>query len=424
MRRRPHVPMRVGLVLAAMVLVVGVIAGGTAAKTSGTSGTSGTQAAKSQQVTTITLAHWSSSAVELSSLRKTLTAFEKANPSIKVKEINLDPYPEGMLARFASHKPPDLFYVDSNVFPDWWKQGVLEPLNARIAASHFALKPFYGRLLAAFRDSKGRIYGFPKDWSPLAMEVNTTKLAAAGVSAPTTWAQLTTALQKLKAAGQPPACLGIDIARILAFMYENGGGFLNSTKTAAIVNSTANNGAVSRYIGWLKSGLAQTPAQLGDGWCGEALGKEDASIIFEGNWVYSYMKETFPNVKWAVRPMVKNKTTGNLGFTVSYSIGKDSKHKDQAFKLLTYLTGPTGMRVWTKNVGYLPSRKDVSPPAGRATFLREAPWSRAWQFAPGFSKVVDTANSELQSAYEGKESVSEALKNIQDAATKALRRGR
>jgi multiple sugar transport system substrate-binding protein len=418
MRRRTRVRMRAGVVLAGMVLVVGVVAGGTAAKTSGT------QAAKRQQVTTITLAHWNSSAVELSSLRKTLAAFEKGHPSIKVKEISLDPYPEGMLARFASHKPPDLFYVDSNVFPDWWKQGVLEPLNARIVASHFATKPFYGRLLAAFRDNTGRIYGFPKDWSPLAMEVNTTKLAAAGVSAPTTWGGLTTALQKLKAAGQPPACLGIDLARILAFMYENGGGFLNSTKTAAIVNTPANAGAVSRYIGWLKSGLAQTPAQLGVGWCGEALGKEVASIIFEGNWVYSYMKDTFPGVKWGVRPMVKNKTTGNLGFTVSYSIGKESKHKAQAFTLLTYLTGPVGMRVWTKNVGFLPSRKDVTPPAGRATFLKEAPWSRAWQFAPGFSKVVDTANSELQSVYEGKETVSKALETIQDAATKALRRGR
>ncbi|HEY3207464.1 MAG TPA: extracellular solute-binding protein [Gaiellaceae bacterium] len=418
MRRRTLVRARLVLLLAAMVLVVGVIAGGTAAKTSGP------QAAKSQQATTITLAHWSSSAVELSSLRKTLTAFQKAYPSIKVKEINLDPYPEGMLARFAARKPPDLFYVDSSVFPDWQKQGVLEPLNSRIVNAHIALKPFYGRLLAAFRDNKGQIYGFPKDWSPLAMEVNTTALAAAGVRAPGTWSQLTAALQKLKNAGQPPACLSIDLARILAFMYQNGGRFLNATKTAAVVNSTANVGAVGRYIGWLKSGLAKTPQQLGVGWCGEALGKEVASIIFEGNWVYSYMKETFPTVKWAVRPMVRNKTTGNLGFTVSYSIGKDSAHKDQAFKLLTYLTGPKGMGVWTKNVGYLPSRKDVAPPPGRAIFLREAPWSRAWQFAPGFSKVIDTANSELQSAYEGKESVSAALNNIQAAATQALRRGR
>jgi multiple sugar transport system substrate-binding protein len=419
MRRRTPVRARLGLALAAMVLVVGVVAGGTAAKSSGP------DTAKSQQATTVTLAHWSSSAVELASLRKTLAAFQKSHPAIKVREINLDPYPEGMLARFAAHKPPDIFYVDSSVFPDWQKQGVLEPLNARIAASHFALKPFYGRLLAGFRDNKGRIYGFPKDWSPLAMEVNPAMLSAAGVtSTPTTWAQFQTMLQRLKNAGQPPACLDVDLARMLPFWFQNGGGFLNATKTAAIVNSGANNGAVTRYFGWLKSGLAKTHQELGAGWCGEALGKKQASVIFEGNWVYSYMKETFPDVNFAIRPMLKNTAPGNLGFTVSYSIAKDSKHKSQAFTLLAYLGGKTGMGVWTKNVGYLPSRKDVTPPPGRATFLKEAPWSRAWQFAPGFSRVIDTANSELQSAYEGKQSISQALKNTQDAATAALRRGR
>jgi multiple sugar transport system substrate-binding protein len=418
MSRRTHMRLRLAVV-AGIVLTSVAIVGGTSATTDQYAGT---QTAKA---VTVTLAHWNSSAVELAALRKTLTAFEKANPAIDVKEISLDPYPEGMLARFAARKPPDIFYVDSNVFPDWKKQGVLEPLNARMVAANFSPKPFYQRLLAAFRDSKGTIYGFPKDWSPLAMEVNPAKLSAAGVSTvPATWTQLTAALQKLKATGQPPACLGIDLARILAFMYENGGGFLNADKTKAIVDTAANSGAVSRYLGWLKSGLARTPQQLGAGWCGEALGKELASVIFEGNWVFDYMKTTFPSVKFTVHPMVKNKTTGNLGFTVSYSIGKDSKHKAEAFKLLTYLTGPVGMRVWTQNAGFLPSRKDVKPPPGRAVFLKEAPWSRAWQFAPGFSKVVDTANSELQSAFEGKETVATALDNIQAAATAALRRGR
>jgi len=419
MRRRTSVRARLGLVLAALVLVVGVVAGGTAAKSNGP------ETAKSQQATTITLAHWSSSPVELASLRKTLAAFQRSHPAIKVKEINLDPYQQGMLARFAAQKPPDVFYVDSNDFPDWQKQGVLEPLNSRIAKSHFALKPFYGRLLAAFRDNKGRVYGFPKDWSPLAMEVNPDMLRAAGVTTvPTTWSAFQTMLQRLKNAGQPPACLDVDLARMLAFWYQNGGGFLNATRTAAIVNSGANNGAVTRYFGWLKSGLAKTHQEMGAGWCGEALGKKQASVIFEGNWVYSYLKETFPGVPFTVRPMIKNSKQGNLGFTVSYSMAKDSKHKSQAFTLLAYLGGKKGMGVWTKNVGYLPSRKDVSPPAGRKVFLSAAPSTRAWQFAPGFSSVVNVANSELQSAYEGKESVSQALANIQDAATKALRRGR
>ena len=408
---------RTAVVFAGAVLVIGAVPASTAAMTGGA-----TRPAAATK-TTITLAHWSSSPVELKGIRATITAFEKRNPGIAVKEINLDPYPEGMLARFAARKPPDIFYVDSNVFPDWVSQGVLEPINSWMAKAHMSTKPFYPRLLSAFT-WKGKLYGLPKDWSPLAMEANTKALAAAGVAAPTTWAGLTAAAKKLKAAGQPPVCLGVDLARILAFMYQNGGGFLNASKTKAIVNTPKNLTAVTTYLNWIQSGLARTPAQLGMGWCGEALGKEKASIIFEGNWVTSYMTDTFPNTSWKTYPMIGakkgNKYRGNLGFTASYSIAKDSKNKAAAFKMLQFLDGPVGQRVWIANVGYLPARSDVKPPNGRAVYLKEAPFTHPWQFAPGFSKVTDTANNELQAAFEGKETADVALRNIQAAANAAL----
>jgi multiple sugar transport system substrate-binding protein len=407
--------LRLSAVLAGAALVVGVAASTSTAKTGGASGASATK------VTTITFAHWNSSPVELKGIRSTLKAFEKRNPTIKVNEISLDPYPEGMLARFAARKPPDIFYVDSSVFPDWVTQGVLEPIGPYIRSQGIATKKYFPRLLQAFQ-YKGKFYGLPKDWSPLATEVNTSILSSAKLKAPTTWLQLRNVGRTLKAQGKPPICLGIDLARILAFMYQNKGGFLNATKTKAIVNSSANTGAVASYLGWIQSGIARTPQQLGVSWCGEALGKEKASIIFEGNWLTSYMHDTFPTIKWAAYPMVKNKTRGNLGFTVSYSIAKDSKHKAQAAKLLAFLGGPVGMRIWTHTVGYLPSRSDVKPPAVPGAFIKEAPFTHAWQFAPGFSKVIDTANNELEAAFEGKESIDVALNNIQDAATTALRR--
>src|SRR5207248_744358 len=310
MRRRSKW-LRVAAALAGAAVVVAI----TAASTGATTGRVDRPTAA--KATTITLAHWSSSPVELKGVRATIAAFEKRNPSIKVNEINLDPYPEGMLARFAARKPPDIFYVDSNVFPDWVSQGVLEPISDDMAKAHMSTKPFYPRLLSAFT-YKGKLYGLPKDWSPLAMEVDTKALAAANVTTvPKTWAGLTAAAKKLKAAGQPPVCLGIDLARILAFMYQNGGGFLNATKTKAIVNSSKNLTAVSTYINWIQSGLARTPQQIGAGWCGEALGKENASIIFEANWSTSYMNDTFTNVQWKTYPMVGakqgNKFRGNLG---------------------------------------------------------------------------------------------------------------
>src|SRR5437870_5479239 len=102
--------------------------------------------------TTVTLSGWASSPVETSLLKQVLTGFQKANPAIKVNysPINGD-YPTAMLAKFAARTPPDVFYVDSNVAPDWIKQGVLEPLDTYIKQTGFDTSHFFPSLLNAFK---------------------------------------------------------------------------------------------------------------------------------------------------------------------------------------------------------------------------------------------------------------------------------
>ena len=104
---------------------------------------------------------------------------------------------------------------------------------------------------------------------------------------------------------------------MLAFVYQNGGTFLNAAKTKSTVNTPAVAQAVELLRRPDQEGLAGTPAQLGVGWCGEALGKEKAAIVFEGNWVVPFMADTFPNVKFKINKMVRGKQDGNLAFTVS-----------------------------------------------------------------------------------------------------------
>jgi multiple sugar transport system substrate-binding protein len=377
----------------------------------------------------VTLSGWASSPAETQLLQKVIADFEKKYPSIHVNyaPINGD-YPTAMLAKFAARTPPDVFYVDSNVIPDWIKQGVIQPLDSYITSTKFNTKAFYPSLLRAFTGTDGHIYGFPKDWSPLGMETNNGMFGKAGIkAAPKTWAQLQAAAQKLKSsgavAGGAPMCLAADWARLLAFVYQNGGAFLNAKKTAATVDTPAVAGAVNFYVNFVKSGLAQTPAQLGVGWCGEALGKQKAAIIFEGNWLLPYMHDTFPGVSYGVSPLPKGKQGGNLAFTVSYSMARDSKNKPAAWTLLSYLVSQQGMKTWTSLGLALPSRSDVSPPGGRKAFLSQAQYAHAWQFAPGFSKVMDSAGNELNAVFSGSESVSTMLKKIQDLANQTLKSG-
>jgi multiple sugar transport system substrate-binding protein len=256
------------------------------------------------QARSVTLAGWASSPEETAALRRTIAAFERANRDLDVKYTPISgDYDAAMLTRFAAKRPPDVFYVDSLDVPDYLP--ALEPLNDEIkGAKNFTTKPYFRRLLAAFT-VKGQVYGLPKDWSPLGLVANRAMLAKAGVTAPpTTWAQFTQTLQRLRTANAvpdgAPACLSLDWARILAFIYQNNGAWLNPSRTKSVIDSAQNNATVNIYLSWLKSGLAKTPAQLGVGWCGEALGKQKAAVIFEGNWVYSFMQNDFPSVGFRV----------------------------------------------------------------------------------------------------------------------------
>src|SRR5262245_44017959 len=269
-----------------------------------------------QTVTTVTLSGWSSGTAEDALLQQVIAKFDQTHPSIHVdySVINGD-YPTAMTARFAAHNPPDVFYVDSSLASTWAGQGVLQPLNTYIAESKFNTSKFFPSLLGAFKVGK-QVYGFPKDWSPLAMEINTGMLGAATQKVPKTWAELQSVAVKLATSnavpGGKPICLSPDWARLLAFVYQSGGSLSN-------VQSAAVKQAVNFYVGLLKSGLASTPDKLGSGWCGEALGKGNAAIIFEGNWMIPFMKQTYPKTRYGVFPMVKDKTGGNLAFTVSRS---------------------------------------------------------------------------------------------------------
>jgi multiple sugar transport system substrate-binding protein len=368
---------------------------------------------------TVTLSGWSVSTTEEALLKQVVASFQRKYPKIKVSYDAIPNYDQAMLAKFSARKPPDVFYLNSEKAPTWISQGLIAPLDKYIAKNKFSVKPFYPRLLNAFR-SKGKIYGFPKDWSPLAMEVNTELLAKVGAKAPTTWAQLRSVAQRLRGemtGTAKPICLSAEWQRALAFVYQNKGIVLKNGKPQ--FTSAAVRQAMNFYVQLQRDGLGDTPAKLGAGWCGEAIGKEKAAIAFEGNWAFPYLPDTFPNVKWRFFPLPKGKVRATLGFTVSYSTSPASKNKDAAWVLISYLTGKTGMKIWTSKGLALPARSDVKvnfPAPSRAPLLAQAGYARVWLWPDGWDKVWTVANNELSAVMEGKQTVNGMLSKIQSEA--------
>jgi multiple sugar transport system substrate-binding protein len=367
---------------------------------------------KTHKVTNVTLAGWSSGNDEDTLLQQVVNVFNNTHPSVHatLQIINTN-YTQAMTARFAAHNPPDVFYVDSSVIGAWTKQGVVQPLNSFVKKTHFNTKKFIPKLLGAFKHGK-TIYGFPKDWSPLAMETNNALFAQAGVKIPKTWAQLKSVAKAIqqKTASKHPICLSPDWARMGAFLYQNKGSLTKN------ITSKANVQAVNFYVGLIKSGLAYTPPS--NSWCGQELGQSHAAIAFEGNWILPYMQQNYPKTHYGVHAMIHGKKQGNLAFTVSYSLAKDAQNKQAAWTLLSWLVSKKGQKIWMSKGLALPSRTDVKAVGGRRPFLAAAPYARGWGFGnPFFADAYTTMQNDLSAVISGSKTTQQMLSD----AAKALK---
>lgn len=350
------------------------------------------------------LSGWQSSPSEGNALTQTLLGFQAAFPAVKVDyQPVAGDYPTVMAKNFASGDVPDVFYVNADYAQQWIDEGFLEPLDDYIAKSGFDIGQFYDGYESIFKGKDGKIYGLAKDGNTIGLAYNTAMVTAA----PTTMAELVTLARSLKGTNdlKAPICLNAGLDRGLAFLYANGGSLLSEDGKSSAIETDASKAAVQAYLDLFKEGLGMTASDLGAGWCGEALGKKSAAIVFEGGWVDPYMSSTFPDVKygWAQVPTGTSGSPVTISFTVSYSIGSQSRNKDQGWVLLSYLTGQEGMTTWTSGGVALPSRKDVPTPAGKEILAAGSAFARPGSgFMPGWPEVQAAFANAMTAEIQGK----------------------
>ncbi len=365
-----------------------------------------TPAQATDAVTTITLATWGSSPSETAALNDAIATFESRYPTIKVQQVVDTDHSAQMVARFASHTPPDVFYVDASVAQDWARQGVLLDLTSYIQKSGFSLAPFNKSYLKPF-EANGAIYGLPKDANPLVLEGNRQLMARAKIKTlPVTTAQFNVDSKRLLAKKITPMCVDADINRLGAYFASFGGGIADSSGTKSAMASKGTRAALTWEMTNFRTGAFRTPAQLSAGWAGEAFGKGKCAFTMEGAWLDPFLKDSFPSVyKSMIKgPLPRAKKSASLAFTVSYSIGAESVNKDAAWTFIQYMTGSRGMTVWTSYGVAIPSRSDVVTPLGykvNGQVARASTTVTTPAFV-GWSKVIDAFNNTAKAQIQNK----------------------
>jgi multiple sugar transport system substrate-binding protein len=300
----------------------------------------------------------------------------------------------------AGGTPPDVFYVDAGRFADYASVGALEPYGDKISNPD----DFYESLRTTFTYD-GKLYCAPKDFSTLALQINTdlwTKAGLTDADIPTNWDQLTAAAQKLKAAKVTPLVIGDTRDRIGAFMVQAGGWITSEDGKQATADTPANLTALQYVQGLLKNGLAAYPKAVDAGWGGEAFGKGSAAMTIEGNWIKGAMQNDFPNVKYTVHPLPAGPAgPGTLSFTNCWGIAAKSQYKEQAIAFVEAMTKVEQQMAFAKAFGVMPSRQSAKDtysqefPADKP-FIDAADYAQGPVNAPKMDSVLSDFDAQLQ----------------------------
>lgn len=365
---------------------------------------------------------WTSSPEEDGALNVLVEDFNKKNGS-KAKFLPQKEYDTALQAALASGAGPDIFYVDSFKMPDLIKAGALASVPKGALTNP---DDIYPSLRNVFTGPDGKLVCPPKDFSTLALVYDSDFLKAKGVNPPTTWAELKDAATKLTTDGRTGLVMGFEYPRVGTFMFQAGGAMTDDKVTKMTVNSAENKAAFSYLSDLYKAKALQSPDEVGAGWAGEALGKQKAAMVIEGNWLVGFLKD-FPAVKPGYAELPTGpKGKGTFAFTVCYGVNKNSKNQAAAWKLVDSLTNADGSLKWTNAFNVMPAHASVADKwlAARPQlkpFVNGAAYARKYQFVPGFGDVQGEFNKGLKSVFSGEKSFDDYANNVDKAGNSVLK---
>jgi multiple sugar transport system substrate-binding protein len=328
---------------------------------------------------------------------------------------------------FAGGAPPDLFYADAARIGDFAKVGNLYPYGDQVKS-----ESFLPSLVSTF-SYNGKFQCAPKDYSTLALVINTKLWTEAGLTEadyPKDWAGLEKVAKQLTKGKVTGLVIGNDINRGGAFLKQ-GGGWVVAEDGKKMTADTPENLAGLREMkklmaaGSLKFNTDTSPA-AGDG--GEAFGKGIGAMTIEGNWVKGALSKDFPEVKAKFVELPEGPGgKGTLMFSNCWGIAAKSTHQKQAVDLVKFMTSVDQQLKFTKAFGPMPSTvegvakfKELYP--ADAAFAAGGDYGQGPVNLPGFDPVMTAFNSKLATLGKGADPKA-MLADLQKNGTAAIAGG-
>lgn len=379
----------------------------------------------------VRLSGWLSFPGEEKMVLDLIDEYQEQSPGRAVQYLPITAnYDEKIQLMLGTGTAPDVFMVEAFWAPNLISYDVLLPLDSLIEADpSFALHDIEPKLLDAFRVN-GKLYGIPKDYSTLVLWYNPELFKEAGLDKPpSNWEELQAYAEILTkdrdgdgSIDQYGFVFPETLEYLLPLAWQNQGDFFDENGAFSFTDPEFVE-AVSFLKEMHDAGHAVLPTQVSASWNMDAFGRQRAAMAISGLWGHNFLNSTFPETAYNVAPLPIHKEQVSIAFIVGYVIPRKSKHIQDAWKLLSYLTGKEGQLAWADAGVGLPPRYSVVDRKGlrsdsiRSVFIESAPYARPWQLGSD-QRVYAEAQTALQSIFLTDTPILEALQHLEDRLTR------
>ncbi len=311
---------------------------------------------------------------------------------IQVKQDAIDYgqlYQKQVLNMSAKTGGYDLIYTQEVWTPNYVKSGYLLPLNDMFSTvPAFDIKS-YVKSMIAIDTFGGKVYALPDFTQCAIVAYDKEKLAAAGLNPPETWEDILKVAKYFKERGTGialPAMQGMAAVDVWAALaYSNGGGYFDS-KGKLVMTSQANIEATEfwkQLVGYSMEGSANWHFDEAN----KALQFGQAPIAITISGLANQLEDSSSRVKGKVgfAPLPFKKQVAVIMSLWSWAIPADSKHPNEAFKLLAWLTSDPIEKETFSAIGSIP---------GKVKLFNDPELTSKYSFVPAVGKALAGARTQ------------------------------
>ncbi|MBD3337008.1 MAG: extracellular solute-binding protein [Candidatus Eisenbacteria bacterium] len=369
--------------------------------------------------------------------------FEEHNPriAVDVQQIPWSAAHEKLLTAFVGRSTPDLTQLGNTWVAEFAALEALAPLGARAAAS---VTVDAGRYFSGIWDTNliaGELYGIPWYVDTRVLFYRADILEEAGYSEiPDTWTEWRRASEAVKRTVEPgDYALFLPVnewTQPVIFGLQAGSSLLKENATRGAFSEPEFRRAFEFYVDFFREGLAPPVANTEIANVYQEFARATFSMYITGPWNLGEFRRRLPDDlqdDWSTAPLPGPGVSGpgvSLAGGSSLVLFERSRHKDEAWRLIEFLSRPEQQARFYHLTGDLPARVEAwddpqlkSDPAA-AAFRRQLEHVVPTPKIPEWEQIAARIQERAEEAVRGAATPAEALAALDSDVDRILAKRR